>query len=87
MSSNKDVTEGVRLLMSFLKDHEEKEVWFLLTDGFISGILVRAPETHHEEFTLINATRQSPNGEKQELDQVLIHVSQIYGWSGNPLFP
>jgi hypothetical protein len=85
MSLHNDLPEAMRLLMSFLKDHEGKEIWFLLAESFIMGTLDRAPNDPRDGFTLTHATRYPPNGEKQKLDQAVLDVSQIIGWGGDPM--
>ena len=85
MSLHNNLPEAMQLLIVFLKDHEGKEVWFLLADGFVKGTLDRAPNDPKEEFTLTNPTHYSPSGKEQELNQVSFTASQILGWGGDSM--
>jgi len=83
MSLHSKAPESIELLMSFLRDHQGKEIWFLLVDGFIKGTLDRAPKDPKDEFALINATRYPAKGDKQELDRALLIITQLLGWGGD----
>ena len=85
MNLHNDLPEAMQLLMSYLKEHERKEIHLILADGFLKGTLDRAPNDPQNGFTLTHATRYSPKGERQELDQVLLSAHQILGWGGDTL--
>jgi hypothetical protein len=82
MSLRNPTPESIQLLLTFLEDHQGKEIWFLLTNGFIKGTLDQVPRDPQEVFTLISATRYPAKGEKEELDQAPMTISQILGWGG-----
>jgi len=80
-----NLPETIQLLMTYLKDHEGKEVRFLLADAFVKGTLDRAPNNPQDGFTLTNVTYYALNSKKQELEQMVFNVSQIMGWGGDSL--
>lgn len=70
-------------LKKFLEDHEDdKPVWFILTNGFIRGIL-HALEGETPTYATLSAVEITLNGKSKKFDSLTIAIEHIIGWGSS----